>query len=188
VLINPIIRNRTRHFRRAYHPTRDSIIFQHPVPLVNDLITLSFIYIYASTVLLLISTAFQFLDLLHSRQDSLDGGSAHRKAVPCIHRTAQTQNKRTQTSMPQVEFEPTIALFERTKTFHALDGAATVIRIIIYKKSRKGKRSIIHTPYILHCFPQFTILTTTLGDPKKNRKLFVMKYRKFIIKLTVCRS
>jgi hypothetical protein len=25
-LINPIIRTRTRHFRRAYHPTRDSII------------------------------------------------------------------------------------------------------------------------------------------------------------------
>jgi hypothetical protein len=25
VLINPIIRTRTRHFRRAYHPTRDSM-------------------------------------------------------------------------------------------------------------------------------------------------------------------
>jgi hypothetical protein len=27
VLINPIIRTRTRHFRRAYHPTRDIIVF-----------------------------------------------------------------------------------------------------------------------------------------------------------------
>jgi hypothetical protein len=41
------------------------------------------------------------------------------------HRTAQTQNKRTQTSMPQVGFEPTIPVFERAKTVHALDRAAT---------------------------------------------------------------
>jgi hypothetical protein len=43
------------------------------------------------------------------------------------HRTAQTQNKRTRTSMPQVRFEPTIPVFERAKTVHALDSAATVI-------------------------------------------------------------
>jgi hypothetical protein len=40
------------------------------------------------------------------------------------HRSAQTHNKRTQTSMPKVGFEPTIPLFER-KTVHALDRAAT---------------------------------------------------------------
>jgi hypothetical protein len=43
------------------------------------------------------------------------------------HRTTQTQNKRTQTSMPQLGFEPTIPVFERGKTVHALDRAATVI-------------------------------------------------------------
>jgi hypothetical protein len=43
------------------------------------------------------------------------------------YRTAQTQNKRTQTSMPQVGFEPTIPEFERSKTVHVLDRAATVI-------------------------------------------------------------
>jgi hypothetical protein len=42
-------------------------------------------------------------------------------------RTAQTQNKRTQTTMPQVGFEPTIPVFERAKTVYALDRAATVI-------------------------------------------------------------
>jgi hypothetical protein len=42
------------------------------------------------------------------------------------HTTAQTQNKRTQTSMPLVGFEPTIPVFERAKTVHALDSAATV--------------------------------------------------------------
>jgi hypothetical protein len=42
-------------------------------------------------------------------------------------RTIQTQNKRTQTSLPRVEFEPTIPPFMRAKTVHALDRAATVI-------------------------------------------------------------
>jgi hypothetical protein len=37
------------------------------------------------------------------------------------HRTAQTQNKRTQTSMPQARFEPTIPVFERAKTVRASD-------------------------------------------------------------------
>jgi hypothetical protein len=32
-----------------------------------------------------------------------------------IHRTTQTQNKRKQTSMPRVGFEPKIPLFERAK-------------------------------------------------------------------------
>jgi hypothetical protein len=43
-----------------------------------------------------------------------------------IYRTAQTQNKYTQTSMPRVEFDPTIPMFELAKTVHALDRAVTV--------------------------------------------------------------
>jgi hypothetical protein len=43
------------------------------------------------------------------------------------HRTTQTQNKRTQTSMPRVGFVPTIPMFERAKTVHASGRAATVI-------------------------------------------------------------
>jgi hypothetical protein len=43
------------------------------------------------------------------------------------HKTAQTQNKCTQTSMPQMGFEPPIPVFERAKTVHALDRAATVV-------------------------------------------------------------
>jgi hypothetical protein len=39
----------------------------------------------------------------------------------------QTENKHKQTSMPRVGFEPTIPVFERAKTVHALDRAATVI-------------------------------------------------------------
>jgi hypothetical protein len=47
------------------------------------------------------------------------------------HRTTQTQNKRTQTSMPRVGFEPTTP--ERAKTVHALDRAVTVIGCNSYK-------------------------------------------------------
>jgi hypothetical protein len=45
------------------------------------------------------------------------------------HMTTQTQNKRTQTSMPRVEFEPATPVFERAKTVHALDRAAAVISL-----------------------------------------------------------
>jgi hypothetical protein len=45
------------------------------------------------------------------------------------HRTTQTQNKRTQTSMPRVGFEPTIPAFERVKTVHSTDRAATAIGV-----------------------------------------------------------
>jgi hypothetical protein len=53
----------------------------------------------------------------------MDRASARRKAT-------QTQHKRTQTSMPRLGFEPTIPVFERAKTVHALDRAATVIASI----------------------------------------------------------
>jgi hypothetical protein len=42
-------------------------------------------------------------------------------------RTTQTQNKRTQTSMSRVVFEPTIPVLERAKTVHALDRAVNVL-------------------------------------------------------------
>jgi hypothetical protein len=43
------------------------------------------------------------------------------------HRTTQTQNKRTQSSVPPVEFEPTISVLEREKTVYACDHATSVI-------------------------------------------------------------
>jgi hypothetical protein len=44
-----------------------------------------------------------------------------------LHTTAETQNKRAQTSMPRLGFKPRIPVFEWAKTVHALDRAATVI-------------------------------------------------------------
>jgi hypothetical protein len=81
--------------------------------------------IYGSTPLCWALVVFQFLNPIHSRQDSLDRGSARRKAS--TDRTTQTQNKRTQTSVLPVGFELTIPVLERPKTIHALDNAATVI-------------------------------------------------------------
>jgi hypothetical protein len=43
-----------------------------------------------------------------------------------LHAREHEQNKRTQTSVPRVGFEPTT----RVKTVHALDGAATVIGVM----------------------------------------------------------
>jgi hypothetical protein len=43
-----------------------------------------------------------------------------------LHTGQHKQNKRTETSIPQVGFEPTIPVFERAKTVHALDRSATV--------------------------------------------------------------
>jgi hypothetical protein len=48
----------------------------------------------------------------------------------------QTQNKRIQTSMPWVGFDSMIPVFERTKTVHVLDRAATVISKIIINSTK----------------------------------------------------
>jgi hypothetical protein len=49
------------------------------------------------------------------------------------HRAIQTQNKCTQTSVTQVGLEPTIPVFQRQKTVHALDRAASVIDLGILR-------------------------------------------------------
>jgi hypothetical protein len=61
------------------------------------------------------------------------------------HSTAQTQNKRTHTFMPQVRFEPTIPVFEQAKTVYALgrvytrgqDDVPTITEEYIYVRSKK---------------------------------------------------
>jgi hypothetical protein len=52
------------------------------------------------------------------------------------HRTTQTQNKRTEISMPEVGFEPKIPVFERPKTVHATDRATTVIGSLIFSEGK----------------------------------------------------
>jgi hypothetical protein len=57
-------------------------------------------------------------------------GISRRRAAASTYRAAQTQNKRTLTSMPQMGFERTTSVFERAKSIDALDSAATVIDFI----------------------------------------------------------
>jgi hypothetical protein len=60
------------------------------------------------------------------RQDSLDGGSARRKAANYTQNNTNRINAHTQTSMPRVGFEHTIPAFQRAKTVPAIDRATTV--------------------------------------------------------------
>jgi hypothetical protein len=71
---------------------------------------------------------FQFINLYTVSRTSWTGDQPVARPLP-THRATQTQNKRTQTSMPRVGFEPTIPVFEWAKTVHALDRASTVIGI-----------------------------------------------------------
>jgi hypothetical protein len=68
----------------------------------------------------------QFLNLYTVRRTLWTGDQPVARPLPA-HRTTQTQNKRTQTSMPRVGFEPTTPVFERPKKVHALDRAAAVM-------------------------------------------------------------
>jgi hypothetical protein len=69
---------------------------------------------------------FQFLDPIHSQQDSLDGRSAHRKDPTYLHIGHHEQYKGTETSMLPVGFELMTPVFEQVKTAHALYRAATL--------------------------------------------------------------
>jgi hypothetical protein len=67
---------------------------------------------------------------------TLSVGPFGREISPSQGRYLHTaQHKRTQTSFPQVGFEPTIPVFERVKTVHALAWAANVIGSYVNKEA-----------------------------------------------------
>jgi hypothetical protein len=68
---------------------------------------------------------FQFLNPYTVCRTPWTGDQPVARPLP-THRTTQKQNKRIQTSMSRVGFKHTIPVFERAKTVHALDRAATV--------------------------------------------------------------
>jgi hypothetical protein len=85
------------------------------------------LFIYDSTVLCwTLAAFFNFLILYTDGRTPWTGDQLVARPLP-THRTTQTQNKRTQTSMPSVGFKPMIPAFERTKIVYALDHAATVV-------------------------------------------------------------
>jgi hypothetical protein len=62
---------------------------------------------------------FSFLILYTVGSTPWTGDQPVARPLP-THRTTKTQNKRTQTSVPRVGFEPTIPVLERKKTVHAI--------------------------------------------------------------------
>jgi hypothetical protein len=83
-------------------------------------VKLILIYIYQSLCYTLVAFSFLILHVIARTPWTGD-----QSVVRPLH--IQKQNKRRQTSMPWVGFEPTISAFERAKTVHAIDRAATVI-------------------------------------------------------------
>jgi hypothetical protein len=72
---------------------------------------------------------FQFLNLY--TVGLLGWGISPSQGHYYLHTKQHKQNKRTQTSMPRVGFEPMIPAFEWAKTVHGLDCAAIVIGILV---------------------------------------------------------
>jgi hypothetical protein len=79
---------------------------------------------------------FQFLNLYIVGRTPWTGDQPVSRPLS-THRTTQTQNKRTQTSMPLVGFEPTISVFEWAKTVSCLRAAAH--RLHQDKRQKKQK-------------------------------------------------
>jgi hypothetical protein len=101
--------------------------------LFTDFITITeylWFFYHGSAALCWVLGAFQFLNLYTIHRTPWTGDQPVARPLS-THRTTQTQNKRTQTSMPRVRFEPTTAVFEHEKTVHALDSAVTVIGKIL---------------------------------------------------------
>jgi hypothetical protein len=73
------------------------------------------------------------------------------KILP-VSRTTQTQNKRTQISMTRVEIEPTIPVFERAKTVHALHRAATSHKLALIEKE------------LVYFISEYTLRVSTVND------------------------
>jgi hypothetical protein len=88
------------------------------------------IYLWLYSPLLDLGFCFSFLILYTVSRTPWTEDQPDARPLPA-HRTAQTQNKRTETSVPQVGFKPAITGFERAKTVHALYRAATVIGIYV---------------------------------------------------------
>jgi hypothetical protein len=107
-----------------------------------------YLSIYGSKALV----GLQFLNLYSYTDDRTPWTSDQPVARPLPRqRTTQTQNKRTQTSMPWVGIESTIPVFERAKAVHALDRAETVIGRVI---SRNHKTAPIHSTKYSNTFQQ----------------------------------
>jgi hypothetical protein len=109
---------------------------------------------------------FQFLNLYTVGRNPWTVDQPVARPLP-THRTTQTHNKLTETSMPRVGFEPTIPILERAKTFHALDPAAIVIGSL-ETYSVKYCGNTVRVLYIELCYARHYTLD---GDVKMESSL-----------------
>jgi hypothetical protein len=87
------------------------------------------IYIYGSTALVELGRFFS--SLIHTQSVRRLGRGITPSQGHYLHTGQHKQNKRAETSMPRVEFEPTTPVFERAKAVHASEGVATLIGFYI---------------------------------------------------------
>jgi hypothetical protein len=87
---------------------------------------LSSSFLYRSTALVDLGHIFSFSILYTTGRTTWTGDQPVARTLP-THIITQTQNKHTQAFMSCVGFEPTIPVFERAKTFHALDCTETAV-------------------------------------------------------------
>jgi hypothetical protein len=111
---------------------------------------------------------FQFLNLYTVGRTSWDQPVS--RPLP-THRTTQTQSKRTQTSMPRLEFEPMIPVFERMITVDALDRAASVIGMLLCIQINRNEYKLLQ----IHLFHVITISMLRTGFlVKEHRQLLFL--------------
>jgi hypothetical protein len=114
--------------------------------LTNSKFQMHHIYLDFYSPLLDLGRFFSFLIFHTVGRTRWVGDQPVTRLLPA-HRTTQIQNKRTQLSMLQVEFEPTIPVFERMKTVHTLDRAPIVISVmhhILYLNNLSTNQLIQH--------------------------------------------
>jgi hypothetical protein len=75
---------------------------------------------------------FSFLILYTVGRTPYMGDQPVARPLP-THRTTQTQNRRTQTSMPGVGFEPKVPVLQPAKTVHVIGQKGLMLAIIQYK-------------------------------------------------------
>jgi hypothetical protein len=100
--------------------------------------------LYGSAAFVDLGRFFSFLILYTVGRTPWTGDQPIARPLP-THRTTQTQNKRTQTSMPRV-------VFKLTKTVHALDRAAAVIVDCGFNTVYPGRGSLTFRKKILPPF------------------------------------
>jgi hypothetical protein len=145
-----------------------------PKEIIRDIFYLSiylYIYIWLYIPLLNLGRFFSFL-ILYTVGGFPWTGDQPVARLLLESRITQTQNKRTQTSMPWVGFEPTIPALQRATKVRALDSAATEIGI---------RDILVHVNYLwsfsykINVDPLFKWWQSVVGDFLVSLALFIFQ-------------